>query len=134
MIYESFRKFKVWGYTVSHGSLLLRSEMRFNDQSDFSEDTSYNIDIEFWAVTFMSIPTFLTSLIIKEIECDLLPKHIDRSVCEFNHKIFEIQEGDKKHYIVSGGFLVGTNKWANEDRIFNYNSGLQHDAVLVVIK
>ncbi|VEH20163.1 Uncharacterised protein [Chryseobacterium nakagawai] len=55
MIFYSNRKFKTWGYTVSHSSLLLRSEMKYLDQDDYSENTSHNIDLEFWAVNYILI-------------------------------------------------------------------------------
>lgn len=56
MIFYSNRKFKMWAYVVSHSSLLLRSEMKYPDQDDYSEDEGYNIDLEFWAVSYMNIP------------------------------------------------------------------------------
>lgn len=131
MIYQSYRKFKIWGYTVSHSSLLLRSVMKFVDEDGYSESTSYNIDIEFWGVTFISIPAAITSLEIHEIPKELLPKYIDRGLYQYNQKIFEIQDEDKKYYIIAGGLLVGTNRWVNEDRIFNYDLNLEYDKVIV---
>ena len=104
--------------------------MKFIDEDSFSEDTSYNIDIEFWAVSFIGIPAILTNLKIKEISEDLLPDYIDRAVCKYSQKIFEVQEEDKKYYIIAGGLLVGTNKWISEDRIWNYDLNLEHDKVI----
>lgn len=130
MLYYSNRNFKIWAYTASHNSLLLRSIMKFSDEDGFSEDTSYNIDIELWSVTFISIPAFFRSLKIVEISEDKLPDNIDRELCKYNHKIFEFQDGLKKHYIIAGGLLVGVNRWENEDRIFNYGLNLQHDEII----
>lgn len=133
MIYQSHRTFKVWSYTVSHSSLLIRSIMKFIDEDDFSEETSYNIDIEFWSVTFIGIPSTLKNLKIKEISEDLLPAHVDSALCKYKQKIFEISEESKKYYVIAGGLLIGVNKWVNEDRISNYDLNLEHDKVIVKI-
>lgn len=45
-IFNTKRNFKLWAYTVSHSSLLLRSEMRYSDQDEF-EIYTCNIDLEF---------------------------------------------------------------------------------------
>ncbi len=130
MIYQSTREFKLWAYTVSHCSLIIRSMMKFPDEEDFTDDTSNNLDIEFWAVTFIDIPVFLKSIKIREINEQDLPNHITRELCKYNQKIFEIEE-DKKYYIIAGGLLVGSNKWVNRDRIFNHDMNLIHDIVIL---
>lgn len=131
IIYQSNRKFKIWAYTVSHNSLILRSLMKFIGDDGFTEDVSYNIDVEFWTVTFINIPTSLVGIKIIEISEELLPKSIDRELCKYNQKIFELQDGDKKYHIIAGGLLVGVNRWENEDRIFNYDLNLEHDEVII---
>lgn len=130
MVYNSYRKFKIWGYTVSHSSLLIRSVMKFTDEDGFSEDTSYNIDVEFWSVTYINAPTFLEGIKIIEISKNDLPENINRELCKYNQKVFEIHEGDNKYYIIAGGLLVGINRWEKEDRIFNYDLDLEHDEVI----
>jgi hypothetical protein len=105
--------------------------MKFIDDDGFSEDVSYNIDIEFWAVSFIDIPTLLTNIKIIEISEEFLPYNIDRELCKYNQKVFKLQDTDKTYYIIAGGLLVGINNWENEDRIFNYDLNLKHDKVLV---
>lgn len=131
MLYSSCRKFKIWSYTVSHSSLLLRSIMKFPDEDGFSEDTAYNIDIEFWAVTFISIPTFFANLKIAEITESCVPDNINKELYEYNQKVFELQVADCKYYVIAGGLLIGVNRWENEDRISNYDLNLEYDDVLV---
>lgn len=105
--------------------------MKFIGDDGFTEDVSYNIDVEFWTVTFINIPTSLVGIKIIEISEELLPKSIDRELCKYNQKIFELQDGDKKYHIIAGGLLVGVNRWENEDRIFNYDLNLEHDEVII---
>lgn len=130
MIFYSNRKFKMWAYITSHSSLLLRSEMKYPDQEDYSENTSYNIDLEFWSVSYINTPTYLYEITIKEITQKELPADIDKELLKYNMKIFELESTGRKYYIFAGGLLVGKNSWINQDRIFDYNLNLEHDEIL----
>ena len=130
MIYKSKRYFRIWGYTVSHSSLLLRSNMLYYDDKDYSLENSFNIDIEIWDVTYIGIPAFIDNIEIKEITIDSLPLDIDKNLCKFDRKIFEISAHNKKYYIISGGLLIATNHWEKEDRIFYNHLNLQHDKII----
>jgi len=132
MVYNSNRKFKMWAYIVSHSSLLLRSEMKFPDQDNYTEDQSYNIDFEFWAVNYINIPTILNNIIIKEITEKEVPMEIDKNLLKYNMKIFELESEEKKYYIIAGGLLIGKNQWVNQDRILNSNLNLEHDEVILI--
>ncbi|MDR4892811.1 MULTISPECIES: hypothetical protein [unclassified Chryseobacterium] len=132
MVYNSNRKFKMWAYIVSHSSLLLRSEMKFPDQDNYTEDQSYNIDFEFWAVNYINIPTILNNIIIKEITEKEVPMEIDKNLLKYNMKIFELESKEKKYYIIAGGLLIGKNQWVNQDRILNSNLNLEHDEVILI--
>ncbi|MBP1167886.1 hypothetical protein JOE44_004770 [Chryseobacterium sp. PvR013] len=132
MVYNSNRKFKMWAYIVSHSSLLLRSEMKFPDQDNYTEDQSYNIDFEFWAVNYINIPTILNNIIIKEITEKEVPMEIDKNLLKYNMKIFKLESKEKKYYIIAGGLLIGKNQWVNQDRILNSNLNLEHDEVILI--
>lgn len=43
-------------------------------------------------------------------------------------KIFEINSGEKKYYIVAANYRIGKNYWINEDRIKDMN--LEYDEIL----
>lgn len=131
MLYQSNRSFSIWAYTVSHGSLLLRSNMLYPDQDNYSTDTSFNIDIEIWDVTYISIPTHMNNIIIREITIDLLPSGIEKKLCEFDRKIFEITSDHNKYYIIAYGLLIATNRWEQEDRIFHHHLNLEHDNIII---
>ncbi|WP_353145118.1 hypothetical protein [Chryseobacterium sp.] len=120
----------MWAYIVSHSSLLLRSEMTYSDQDNYSEDTAYNIDLEFFGVNYINIPTNLDELAIKEITIEELAIDILIDLLKYNMKIFEIESKKKKYYIIASGLLIGKNKWEDQDRIFDYNSNLKHDEVV----
>lgn len=81
----------MWAYITSHSSLLLRSEMKYPDQEDYSENTSYNIDLEFWSVSYINTPTYLYEITIKEITQKELPADIDKELLKYNMKIFELE-------------------------------------------
>lgn len=128
-IFESNRNFKMWAYTVSHSSLILRSEMRYPDQDD-SENYQYNIDLEFLTVQYINIPSTFKTLRIREITEKELPQEIDRDLLMYGMKTFELQTNGNKYYIISGSLLIAKNVWYNEDRIFNYNANLKHDEII----
>lgn len=130
MRFYSNRKFKMWAYVVSHSSLLLRSEMKYSDQDDYSEDQAYNIDLEFWAVSYINIPAYLYEITINEITEKELSIDIDKELLKYNMKIFKLESAGKKYYIIAGGLLIGKNSWINQDRIFDYNLNLEHDEII----
>jgi len=128
--FSSNRCFKLWGYTVSHSSLILRSEMKYPDQHNFDEHTSFNIDFEFWSIKYIDFPSVINGLNIKEIKNTELPDRIDSKLLMYDMKIFEIESQGFKYYIIAGGVLIGKNKWGNQDRIFDYDSDLDHDEII----
>jgi hypothetical protein len=131
MLYSSKRDFKLWAFTVSHCSLLIRSAMKYSDEDGFSESTSYNIDIEFWAVEYMNVPSYFNGVKLRQVENDY-PREIPfLKSNKSSGKIFEIETNNLKYYVIAGGFIVGKNSWEQEDRIFNYHSNLNHDEVIV---
>ncbi|PZF74814.1 hypothetical protein DN068_01045 [Taibaiella soli] len=105
--------------------------MKFVDQEDYSENVSWNIDIEFWAVSYIDTAHVLPGLIMSEITGTILPQRI-RQKTTTGQKVYEIESGGVKYYIIAGGVLVGENKWENEDRIFNYSMNLKHDNILAI--
>jgi hypothetical protein len=115
---------------VSHSSLILRSEMKYPDQDDYAESISSNIDIEFWAVSYINLPSDLLGINIREITSEALPKEINKDLLIFDMRIFELKSDESKYYVIAGGILIGENKWINQDRIFNYDSNLKHDKIL----
>lgn len=131
MIFYSNRKFKIWAYIVSHSSLLLRSVMQYDDQEGYSEETSYNIDLEFSFVEYMDIKTIWDSISLSIVEKENLTSDLKEKFGSYEGKIFEIESNKEKTYIVAYSVLIGTNKWGLDDRIFNCDMNLKHDEILV---
>jgi hypothetical protein len=127
MTYTSKRPFKMWAYTVSHGFLILRSPMLFEDLEGYSEETNFNIDIEFIAVVYLDIPSLLNGVTISEITDDI-PDKIKHYASSSGSKVFEIKSDGDCFYVVAGGFRIGKNYWVSEDKILNMN--LEYDEVL----
>lgn len=133
MTFYSNRKFKIWAYTVSHSSLLIRSIMQYDDEEGYSEGTSYNIDLEFSFVEYMDIKAVWDSISVSTVEKENLTSDLKEKFGSYEGKIFEIESNKEKTYIVAHNLLIGTNKWGLEDRIFNYHMNLRHDEILVSI-
>lgn len=133
MIFCSNRQFKIWAYTVSHNSLLIRSVMQYDDEDGYSEETFYNIDLEFSFVEYMDVKTTWDSISISIVEKESLKSDLKEKLYCYDGKIFEIKSNQEKSYIVAYSLLIGTNKWGLDDRIFNCRMNLEHDEVLVYI-
>ncbi|SDJ22907.1 hypothetical protein SAMN05421542_3089 [Chryseobacterium jejuense] len=131
MIFCSNRKFKIWAYTVSHSSLLIRSVMQYDDMEDYSEETSFNIDLEFSFVEYMDLKTTWDSISISVVERENLRSDLKEKFDLYEGKIFEIESNKEKSYIVAYSLLIGINKWGLDDRIFNHQMNLKHDEILV---
>ena len=62
--FNSNRKYKIWMYTVSHSTLILRSEKQYFDV-DYDvkyEEPNITIDIIFTGVDFISLPDNFTEI------------------------------------------------------------------------
>ncbi len=133
MIFYSNRKFKIWAYSVSHRSLLIRSYLQFHDEEGYSDATSYNIDLEFLFVEYLDIKTVIDSISISIIEKENLITDLKVKFQPYEGKIFEIKSSTQKFHIIADSLLIGTNTWLQEDRIFNFNSKLIHDKIILNI-
>lgn len=67
--FESKRKCKIWMYTVSHSTLIVRSEKQYSDvEYDYEyDDPNTTIDLIFNGVDFISIPHSFEEISIKNI-------------------------------------------------------------------
>lgn len=57
-MFQSKRIFRLWDYRVSHDQLLLRSAQ--------TPDIQTNVDIVFWGVEYIVLPTMLHGLLIRK--------------------------------------------------------------------
>lgn len=94
------RRFQFWEYSVSHGSLLIRSPK--------DQDHDRNIDILFGGVQYVMLPRHFKWLdnIVEATEEDttmlvaLFGEILDP------HKIFVLIAENKKHFVVAAGMKI----------------------------
>ncbi|WP_139166133.1 hypothetical protein [Chryseobacterium jejuense] len=98
---------------------------------DYSEETSFNIDLEFSFVEYMDLKTTWDSISISVVERENLRSDLKEKFDLYEGKIFEIESNKEKSYIVAYSLLIGINKWGLDDRIFNHQMNLKHDEILV---
>mgnify|MGYP001612936745 CR=1 FL=1 len=101
--FKSNRKYKIWMYTVSHSTLILRSEKQYFDV-DYEikyEDPNTTIDIIFTAVDFISIPDRFNEISIHRKE--------EKFIINNNENWF----------INAASCAVGKYDGDNEDEIWN---------------
>ena len=122
------RTFKLWGYSVSHSFLILRSPMIFEDLEGYSAVTGYNIDIEFAAVQYLEVPSKLTSVKIREVNADDIPSKLQFYSLKFGFRVFQLQADEGFYYIVAGSYRIGKNNWMSDDRI--NTPSLEYDEIL----
>ncbi len=124
--YISTRFFKNWIYSVSHSTLIIRSEMKIDDYEGNAFPESHAIDIEFWGVTYLDIPVEFEGICvcISQNKVSKFNKYLSNE----HDNVFEIETTDAKYHIVASGCVVGKNNWINQDRI--QNPFLKYDEVI----
>jgi hypothetical protein len=97
-IFTSDRYFKIWGFMVSHGQLLLRSDKR----TGYEE----NIDIVFFDTTYMQLFQSFKGISIKVLnEKDTVNYDSVKEYLSFDKShLFEISSNDEK-YIIAASFV-----------------------------
>ena len=123
------RTFRIWGYTVSHQSLLLRSEQKYPDVDGYKESLAFNIDIEFDSVAYIDLPEQIESLELRIVTRDL-PEKLKWVNKEPDQNVFELRSGNNQYYVVAHSYLIGRNNWFGESRISTMF--LEHDEVLAI--
>lgn len=102
MIFQSDRHFKLWDYSVSHMQMLLRSPR--------TPDIETNIDVVFWGVEFVELPTSLLGIeIIAASSGDAsdLRARLKRNVEPGG--LFRVVSSGNSYVVVASGFTVFQN-------------------------
>jgi hypothetical protein len=63
-IFESDREFRIWDYTISHKTLLIRSSKYSSGGHEF------NIDIQFSNVVWMNLPSDFKEIVVSQIDSE----------------------------------------------------------------
>lgn len=98
-IFKSDRHFALFGYSVSHGQLLFRSDKR--------KGYKKNIDILFFDATFLQLFVRLNGITIKLIENKRIQSYdsVDKYLSYDDNNLFELESGDGEKYYVAASFV-----------------------------
>ena len=96
------RRFQLWEYRVSHGSLLIRSPK--------GPDAETNIDLVFSGVEFVGCPRMLRGLELVEVT----PDDVQRVGAEFGpvvapDQVFVLLSADARHLVIASSCRVNEN-------------------------
>jgi hypothetical protein len=93
------RRFQLWRYDVSHGSLLIRSPK--------GPDVEGNVDLLFAGVEFLSAPRHLRGLVVESASADDLSRAqeaMGREVAA--ERLFVLVSNGHRHLVVAAGSEV----------------------------
>lgn len=116
MRFASERRFRIWDYNVSHNQMLLRSPK--------SPEVAKNIDIVFWGVEFVGIPTALDTVELALVEKD--EKVIGEFLPVKTHEaanVYRLVSRERQYFVVAGGFKVLENELDIFDSSLEYFGG-----------
>ncbi len=117
-MYESQRTFKVWDYNVSHKQLLLRSPLTNGEIN--------NIDIVFWGVEFISIPTIMDGLVLRKLTMVEVKDHPITRIRTSSLPLFGFGKSAPLDFVMAAGCKVLVNQleifdssliYADRDRV-----------------
>ena len=96
------RRFQLWEYRVSHGSLLIRSPK--------GPDAETNIDLVFSGVEFVGCPRMLRGLELVEVT----PDDVQRVGAEFGpvvapDQVFVLRSAGARHLVIASSCRVSEN-------------------------
>ncbi len=96
------RRFQLWEYRVSHGSLLIRSPK--------GPDAGTNIDLEFSGVEYVACPRLMRGLEFAQAGSADLRRVRDAGVAlEAPDKVFVLLSGKERHLVVASSCVVSEN-------------------------
>jgi hypothetical protein len=107
--------------------MVIRTQTSLTKSEAIASPIIETIDIEFWGIDYVDIPTSFEGLSIQVEAFSNNPKLLNYK--EREAKLFKIVSGTMMHYIVAAGCVIGKSHWINEDRLANFS--LNYDEVLM---
>ncbi len=101
-MYESKRAFKLWDYNVSHKQLLLRSPHTSTEID--------NVDIVFWGVEYISIPTALDTILLRKVSVKELGEHLNLQNRDLASPAFIFGNSNCVDFVLAAGCKVLVNQ------------------------
>ncbi|MES2485822.1 MAG: hypothetical protein V4581_07725 [Bacteroidota bacterium] len=127
-MYISERNFKLWSYTVSHKSLILRSPLFSKDITEVGYDPALvnNIDIEFSGVEYLNMPSFFSGIKVEVLLDNIV--NFEPYLQWPHDRVFKIIASEGIFHIIASSCVIGTSSWLGKDRISNPQ--LKYDLIL----
>jgi hypothetical protein len=114
MIDLSKRHFKLWHYSVSHSTLIIRSERQYDDvEYSIIYEPNCTIDLEFSGVEFISLPEKINVYNLRK----------ENGVYRFND--------NKDHFVKASSCIVGLSQFEGQDRLSDFS--LKYDEIILSI-
>jgi hypothetical protein len=101
MYFTSDRTFKLWDYRVSHEQMLLRSPR--------TPQIETNIDVVFWGVEWIELPTVLAGVGLMAPDADEAAAITRRHKGVEDGSLYCIASGGDRYFIAAQGFRVLQN-------------------------
>jgi hypothetical protein len=122
-MFSSTRHFQVWDYNVTHRQLLLRSP-----RTDGQEK---NLDIVFWGVRFMSIPTVIYDVTLQLAGPTEMVDVFGTNVIIGNESVYKIESRECHGIVVADGCKVLENELEIFDSSLMYVDKVRAQGVLL---
>jgi len=120
--YESSRNFRLWKYSPSHSTLLLRS----NKSEEIIDEQESTIDIDFTDVKYVELPISLTGVRLQEaVEVPAKIREIKQ-----DGKVFELISGNRVFYVVAWRCIVGRGEMDYDETIYS-SRDYKYDEIIV---
>jgi hypothetical protein len=101
MIFSSGRQFRLWDYNISHRQMLLRSCK--------SEAETDNIDIVFWGVAWLSLPTTLDGIQVGSSDATVSAPSTAHVPPNAVGKLYRVASDVNQYFILAQGCRVMSN-------------------------
>ena len=112
-MYKQERRFRIWFYSVSHSTLIIRSEKQYPDVKYNAVYSPNNtIDLHFSGVEFISLPDTLEKVIIEK---------------EGKKYVFN---NNPEHFVLASSCIVGLSDWNSDEGMFS-NRSMEYDEIVI---
>lgn len=95
---DESRAFRLWDYSVSHSSLLIRSP------KDSANPT--NVDLVFVGVEYVRLPVTLGRFSVSTASASDVARELGKSPSHGSAKGYRLQIGERDGFIIAAGFSV----------------------------
>ena len=116
-IFSSKRSYKIWHYSISHNSLIIRSEKQYFDvEYENKYDNNNTIDLEFSGVEYINLPSYFEKIEIRIVVN--IPEELSNFI-KNKEKVFQlIVDSNTSYFIVASSLVIGESDWgADKDKL-----------------